>query len=206
MDTFNKNGSYNKTIWNLGDKITSDKLNKIEAAIYQINDTYATEEYVDNIAFGGDVDKFITKEELEAKEYLTEHQDISHLASKEELPIVPTDISAFANDIGYITDISHLASKDELPTNVSELNNDAGYLTEHQSLENYATKNYVGNERNEAMNYALSLSNKKADKDHSHEEYLTEHQSLEGLATESYVDNVIGDIDAILDAINGEVL
>jgi hypothetical protein len=54
------------------------------------------------------------------------------------------------------------------------------------------------------MNYALSLSNKKADKDHSHEEYLTEHQSLEGLATESYVDNAIGDIDAILDAINGE--
>lgn len=121
MDTFNKNGSYNKTIWNLGDKITSDKLNKIEAAIYQINDTYATEEYVDNIAFGGDVDKFITKEELEAKEYLTEHQDISHLAPKEELP-----------------------------TNVSELNNDAGY------------------------------------------------------ATEAYVNDAIGNIDAILDAINGE--
>lgn len=131
MDTFNKNGSYNKTIWNLGDKITSDKLNKIEAAIYQINDTYATEEYVDNIAFGGDVDKFITKEELEAKEYLTEHQDISHLASKEELP-----------------------------TNVSELANDAGYLTEHQSLD--------------------------------------------GLATETYVNDAIGNIDAILDAINGE--
>ena len=82
MDTFNKNGSYNKTIWNLGDKITSDKLNKIEAAIYQINDTYATEEYVDNIAFGGDVDKFITKEELEAKEYLTEHQSLEGLATE----------------------------------------------------------------------------------------------------------------------------
>lgn len=198
MDTFNKNGSYNKTIWNLGDKITSDKLNKIEAAIYQINDTYATEEYVDNIAFGGDVDKFITKEELEAKEYLTEHQDISHLASKEELPIVPTDISAFANDIGYITDISHLASKDELPTNVSELNNDAKYATEGY------VSSVTGNARNEAMNYALGLNNNKADKDHSHDEYLTEHQSLDGLATEAYVNDAIGNIDAILDAINGE--
>jgi hypothetical protein len=179
MDTFNKNGSYNKTIWNLGDKITSDKLNKIEAAIYQINDTYATEEYVDNIAFGGDVDKFITKEELEAKEYLTEHQDISHLASKEELPI-----------------------------NVSELANDAGYLTEHQSLDGLASEDYVNratnNARFEVMNYALGLSNTKADKDHSHEEYLTEHQSLEGLATEAYVNDAIGNIDAILDAINGE--
>lgn len=37
-------------------------------------------------------------------------------------------------------DLSDYATKDEIPTVVSELTNDAGYLTEHQSLENYATK------------------------------------------------------------------
>lgn len=35
--------------------------------------------------------------------YLTEHQDISHLATKAELPSVPTMVSAFVNDADYIT-------------------------------------------------------------------------------------------------------
>lgn len=78
---------------------------------------------------------------------------------------IPSNVSELNNDAGYINehqDISHLASKDELPSNVSELNNDAGYLTEHQSLD--------------------------------------------GLATESYVDNTIGDINTVLDVINGEII
>ena len=37
-------------------------------------------------------------------------------------------------------DLSEYALKSEIPTTVSELTNDAGYLTEHQSLEDYATK------------------------------------------------------------------
>ena len=37
-------------------------------------------------------------------------------------------------------DLSDYALKDEIPTAISELTNDAGYLTEHQSLEDYATK------------------------------------------------------------------
>lgn len=136
--------------------------------------------------------------DLENGEYLKTEWIDGDLITSGKLNKVETAIDYL------VTDSITYATSNDIPSNVSQLNNDAGYLTEHQSLENYATKNYVGNERNEAMNYALSLSNKKADKDHSHEEYLTEHQSLEGLATESYVDNVIGDIDAILDAINGE--
>ena len=46
-------GSYNKTEWTTGDIITSNKMNKIEDAIYEINnksnsEDYATEEYVNN--------------------------------------------------------------------------------------------------------------------------------------------------------------
>ena len=37
-------------------------------------------------------------------------------------------------------DLSDYAQKDEIPTAISELTNDAGYLTEHQSLDDYATK------------------------------------------------------------------
>lgn len=101
MDTFKKDGSYNKTQWINGDTITSERLNKVEDALYQINDDYVDADYVNraviNAAIGGGV-------------------DISDYALKTDIP------------------------------------------------------------------------------------------SLDGYATEDYVNNAIGDIDAILDAINGEVL
>jgi hypothetical protein len=49
IDTFLEDGSYNKTVWESGDKITSGKLNKIEDAIYEINDNYATKEELRDI-------------------------------------------------------------------------------------------------------------------------------------------------------------
>lgn len=48
-------------------------------------------------------------------------------------------------------DLSSYALKSELPTvptNVSAFNNDAGYLTEHQSLQNYYNKTEVNNQIN----------------------------------------------------------
>lgn len=78
-----------------------------------------------------------------------------------EIPVVPTKVSAFENDAGYLTehqDISNLATKDELstkqdkgdyalktdipvvPTKVSAFENDAGYLTQHQDISGLATK------------------------------------------------------------------
>jgi len=44
----------------------------------------------------------------------------------------PTNVSAFENDAGYLTehqDISGKADKSEIPTKVSQLQNDSGYLT-----------------------------------------------------------------------------
>ena len=89
--------------------------------------------------------EYITETELDAKGYLTEHQDISNLATKDE---VPTKTSQLINDSNFLTehqDISNLATKAEvsevenkIPTKVSQLTNDKGYLTEHQSLEGYA--------------------------------------------------------------------
>ena len=40
-------------------------------------------------------------------------------------------------------DLTNYVKKDELPTKVSSFENDAGYLTEHQSLENYALKSEI---------------------------------------------------------------
>ena len=54
------------------------------------------------------------------------------LALITDVPTVPTNVSAFTNDAGYLTqhqDISGKADKSEIPTSVSELTNDAGYIT-----------------------------------------------------------------------------
>lgn len=65
------------------------------------------------------------------------------------IPEVPTKVSAFENDKGYLTEHQSLAGyakKTEIPTvptNVSAFTNDAGYLTEHQSLADYALKSEI---------------------------------------------------------------
>ena len=79
----------------------------------------------------------ITEEEVDEKiESAITSLDLSDYALKSEIPTVPTNVSAF--------------------------NNDAGYLTEHQSLSGYATEQWVESQG-----------------------YLTEHQSLEGYVTEN---------------------
>ena len=89
----------------------------------------------------------------------------SNFAYKSELPVVPTKVSAFENDKGYLTqhqDVSHLATKSELsskadkselpviPTKVSAFENDMGYLTQHQDISNLATKAELNSKANKS--------------------------------------------------------
>jgi hypothetical protein len=50
-EVFDEDGNYNKTVWIGGDIITDTRLNKVEEALYQINDNiptdYVTQDYVD---------------------------------------------------------------------------------------------------------------------------------------------------------------
>ena len=82
---------------------------------------------------------YATKSWVQNQGYLTQHQDISGLATKLELqtvedkiPTIPTKVSAFENDVGYLTQHQSLANyalKSELPKKVSDLTNDAEYIT-----------------------------------------------------------------------------
>lgn len=56
-------------------------------------------------------------------EYITQHQDISHLATKIEL--------------------NNKANVSDIPTKTSQLTNDSGYLTQHQDLSRYALKTEI---------------------------------------------------------------
>lgn len=94
-----------------------------------------------------------------------------------EIPTVPTSNTAFTNDAGYLTehqslsgyateqwvldkhyitgvDLSDYALKSEIPivpTSNTAFTNDAGYLTEHQSLSAYSTTNEVNTLINQSV-------------------------------------------------------
>ena len=70
------------------------------------------------------LEDYVTKSELDNKHYLTAHQDISNLATKQELQEV--------SNRQVTVDTSNLVTKDELASK--------GYITTHQSLEEYAKK------------------------------------------------------------------
>ena len=101
---------------------------------------------------------YATEQWVEDKHYIT-GVDLSNYATKAEIPVVPTDISAFNNDVGYITgvDLSNYATKDNLTAATDDMATKTwvgqqGYLTEHQSLTAYSTTEQV----NSAITQAVS--------------------------------------------------
>lgn len=103
-------------------------------------------------------------------EYLTEHQDISGKA----------DIGHTHDE--YVTE-SELSSK--------------GYLTEHQSLENYALKTEIPSiDGLVSKTYVDSEVAKKADEDHIHNQYLTQHQNISHLATKAEIPAIPTNVSA----------
>lgn len=114
---------------NFDEYVTQDEL---EEAIKDVDVTsqlenYATKEYVDNAIDGVDVTE-------QLKDY----------AKKTDIPNVPTKTSELTNDSGYLTNIpSEYITETEL--------NAKGYLTEHQSLEDYAKKSELHNHSNKSV-------------------------------------------------------
>lgn len=87
-------------------KIDADGIHSVDF----IAGTHKLTDKIDSSALNG----YATEEWVENKNYLTEHQDISHLANKDE---IPTKVSDLENDSNYLTehqDISHLATKEEV--------------------------------------------------------------------------------------------
>ena len=76
-------------------------------------------------------------------------------------------------------DLNDYAKKTDLPSKVSQLENDEGYLKEHQSLDDYATKTYVGTQ--------ISLAMAELPKDIVTESSL----DAKNYATKTYVDEAI---------------
>lgn len=124
-----------------------------------------------------DTSNLVTRQELENKNYLTQHQDVSRLAAKDEL--------------------SNLVTKQEL--------RDKNYLTQHQSLEDYALKSEIPTPYNDLeLKKRVENLESKPDLDTSNfvtnevlnsKGYLTQHQSLEGYAKKSEIPQAYNDTE-----------
>lgn len=102
---------------------------------------------------------------------------------------IPTKVSQLTNDSGFLTQhqsLDNYALKSAIPTKTSQLTNDSGFLTQHQSLDNYALKSYIPTKTSQLTNDSG---------------FLTSHQSLSGYAKETWVTQQIQSaIDATWEA------
>jgi hypothetical protein len=134
LPAFDNEGNYIKASWAKGDVITGSKLNKIEDALYEINDNTPTAVSQLNNDAG----------------YLTEHQDVSHLA---QIAYVDEQISNIELTPG--------PQGEQGPQGPQGEQGPAGKDADPVDLEGYATKDDL-NELNTKIgdiNYILDIIN-----------------------------------------------
>ena len=115
----------------LSDYATKDELNNkadIDDVPTKISELQNDSNFISSIP-----EEYITETELNAKGYLTEHQNISGKADKS---YVNTELAKKSDKTHthdqYLTehqDISGKANKSEIPTKTSQLTNDSGFIT-----------------------------------------------------------------------------
>jgi len=198
-----------------GEAVDTSKFPTIEVMNTKIGQAIANADFVTPAGLAtalsgkADADASYTKAESDSK-YLTEHQSLAGLATVTGVAAaVDTAVADLATKAEVTTGLAGKADASAIPTKVGQLENDKGYLTEHQSLADYAktadvastyaTKAQLDEAVIEAGNIDLSSYAKTADVDtklagkadtgtsytkaESDAKYLTEHQSLDGLAT-----------------------
>ena len=139
----------------LKERVTALESKAIEGGAYDDSDLrnrVTTLENKPNV----NLSNYVTNEQLENKHYLTQHQPLDNLVTKEELNSKGYLTDEVLNSKGYITD-QVLNSKNYLTEDVLNTKN---YLTQHQDLSSLVTKQELENKH-----------------------FLTEHQPLTHLAT-----------------------
>jgi hypothetical protein len=157
--------------------------------------------------------------------YATE-EFVGKKIAKIDIPDVPTKVSAFENDANYLTvndadlkyapigsggvDLSSYATKEfvgveiskiDIPTKVSELENDANYLTEHQDI---SGKQDVISDLEEIRSNSKNAlkeipSEYVTETELEAKGYLTEHQLLDNYYTKEQIDAMIKEITDMID-------
>ena len=157
------------------DYVSNSKLEELKTQLTIDTSNFATKQELQAISGSQlNVDNLVTKDELNSKNYLTQHQDISNLATKKSVEDVEAKVKQLENRPATSSyDDSEIKRKlkelEDRPTtaNIDTSNfvtttqlEDKHYLTEHQSLAGYVTETQLEGKH-----------------------YLTEHQDISKLAT-----------------------
>lgn len=187
-------------------KVESDDKYALKSNIPSLNG-YATEEWVNSKGFLTthqsladyakktdipNMDGYATKTELSTK------QDKGDYALKSDIKPIPSVLSAFRNDVGYLTthqDLTPYAKKTDIPSlegyATEQWVTDKNYLTQHQPLTDYYTKSEVDNKFKNFSGGTSTDLTKYYTKVESDGKYATKEEipSLDGYATEEWVTN-----------------
>lgn len=152
-----------------------------------------------------DLSSYVTKTELSSCGYLTSHQSLDNYATKLYVEDTIGDATSLLDlilgedgttvDPAAIPALTNYVTKNELTA--------CGYLTSHQSLSNYATKNYVDSAIESASFDAsqIDLSSYVSKAELSGCGYITAEDipsvDLTGYATESYVTSKVNGIKPV---------
>ena len=199
-------GVTNVALNNYYTKTESDDKYALKTNIPSLNG-YATEQWVNSKGFLTthqsladyakktdipNMDGYATKTELSTK------QDKGDYALKSDIKPIPSVLSAFRNDVGYLTthqDLTPYAKKTDIPSlegyATQQWVTDKNYLTQHQSLEDYYTKSEVDNKFKNFSGGTSTDLTKYYTKVESDGKYATKEEipSLNGYATEQWVTN-----------------
>ena len=190
----------------LSDYATKDELNNkadIDDVPTKISELQNDSNFISSIP-----EEYITETELNAKGYLTEHQNISGKADKS---YVNTELAKKSdkththsyNDLSdkpAIPSIDGLATKKELTDGLAKKSDKTHthnqYLTEHQDISGKANKSDIPTKTSQLTNDSGFITKVPS-------EYITETElNSKGLATETFVTNKIAD-SLILTSPNG---
>ena len=175
-EVFDDKGNYNATTWSNGDIITDTKLNKIEDAIYTINDSV-----ISDVASRDFVTDMIDANNSYLDDKYLKEEDMNAYATKE-------NVTELINNIGLDTYATQEFVNDAIASNNDELDGKYAYKTE---LDAYVTEANFENQVLEATrDVYLNEDNLNG---YATEEYVG--GALEPYATKEFVTDMVGNIE-----------
>ena len=136
--TFDEEGNYNKTTWETGDIITKNKLNKLEDALYQMNNA-SNEGFITNESLDAALANKADKVHNHTTNNISGLARVATTGSYNDLSNKPSFATAAQLDSKadvnhthseYLTSLpSDYVKKSDIPTKTSQLTNDSGFIT-----------------------------------------------------------------------------
>ena len=182
-------------VTNLSESVARDIANVPEGVATEAwvqSQDYASKTYVNDAVSSSSVDLtgYATETWVQNQGYLTEHQDISNLATKTELNDTKNNLQ------GNITSLSESVARDIANVDLTGYATEQwvqsqGYLTEHQDISNLATKTELNDTKNILQSDMVTLSGSMAKSiEDSAIAIGTEIQNKD-YASKTYVDNAV---------------